>query len=121
MPGVFTTAVPVYRPKTLTEVVEGSVQSAATALEVIGAHKSSGGKISSYNKPAARAGRTPSKGGGKKGGGGGSKGSTKKPTVIKPQQLSEAKSSITDRSDVYHDVNLALKEQEDKLDDIENK
>lgn len=62
--------------------------------------------------------KSPRGGGGKSGGGGGSS-KAKTPTTVKAQTLSEAKDSITDRSDVYHDINLALEKQEDKLDDIQ--
>ena len=51
--------------------------------------------------------------------GGGGGGKDKKPTTVKPQKLSEAKKSINDRSDVYHDINLELQKQEDILDDIQ--
>ncbi len=108
-----------YRPRYQT--VTGIKQNKAFSLQVESAHKKSGGGFKFSNAShggGSKAPKSSGKGGGK---GGGGKGSTKKPTVIKTQQLSEAKSSITDRSDVYHDVNLALKEQEDKLDDIENK
>ena len=77
---------------------------------------SSGGHISHKNSPTRRANKGSS--GGKKGGGGGSS-KAKTPSTVKTQTPSEAKTSITDRSDPYHDVNLALENQEDLLDDIQ--
>ena len=60
--------------------------------------------------------QTPKNTGGKSSGSGAK---SKNPTTVKPQKLSEAKDSIKDRSDVYHDINLELQKQEDKLDDIQ--
>ena len=97
----------------------------AYAIKSITKNGSSGGNITKRHASAPSRSSGRSSGGGR--GGGGGRGSSpktatpKQPTQVKPQTLSEAKNSIDDRSDVYHDINLALEKQEDKLDDIQNK
>ena len=112
---------PIMVPATATK------ENKAFSLEVTSAHKKSGGGFKFSNASHGGGSKAPrsSGGGGKGKGGGGGKSpkaaTPKKATVQKQQTLSEAKDSINDRSDVYHDINLALEKQEDKLDDIQDK
>ena len=96
-----------------TESVEATKETTGTGLQVVGARKSSGGKVSHKN---ASGGNKKSSGGKGKGGkgkkGGGKKGSTKTPKVQKP---------ITDKPDRYHDVNLKLKDIDNDLGKLQKK
>ncbi len=89
-------------------------ETTATALKVIGATKSSGGRVSHKNKSGGNKKSSGGKGGkGKKGKGGkGKKGSTKTPKAQKP---------ITDKPDRYHDVNLKLKDIDNDLGKLQKK
>ncbi len=114
-----------YEPQTIS--TPAIKENKAFSLEVTSAHKKSGGGFKfqqASHGGGSKALKSSGGGGGKGGGGKGSspKSSTpKKATQQKPQKLSDDKKTIDDRSDVYHDVNLALEKQEDKLDDIQRK
>jgi len=116
-----------YSYEPITVPATATKQNKAFSLEVTSAHKKSGGGFKFSNASHGGGSKAPrsSGGGGKGKGGGGGKSpkaaTPKKATIQKQQTLSEAKDSIKDRSDVYHDINLALEKQEDKLDDIQNK
>lgn len=115
-------AYPIFKPRTTTQTVEGSVQTAATGLQVIGPHKKSGGKVSHYNSPTARAGRSPSKGGGKKGGGGKGKGSTPKPAT--QAKVSSAKIQTKQKTpdiNPYQQEQKSFDRQSKILDDLQDK
>ena len=51
----------------------------------------------------------------------GNKGSTKKPTVVKPTAAPTKKQHVESNTDPYHDINKALKKQEDQIDKISKK
>lgn len=87
-------------------------ETTATALKVIGATKSSGGRVSHKNKSGGNKKSSGGKGKGGKGkkGKGGKKGSTKTPKVQKP---------MTDKPDRYHDVNLKLKDIDNNLSKVQ--
>ena len=101
---------PAFRPKQSQTVQEGQSTSVATALEVIGATKSSGGKISNYNMPAKRNARKARSGGGggKKGGGGGS---SAKPSIAKTNTTKIDTKKKTQENDPYYKVNKSLDKQ----------
>lgn len=117
------TRVPVFLPKSNPQVVEGETQSVATGLEVIGATKSSGGKISHFNSSPARSARTgrASTKSSRGSGGGGSSSKPKAPSVEKLQKISKPTQNVTAERDPYHDINLALEKQETLLEDIQKK
>ncbi len=98
------------------ESIEAKKETTGTSLEVKGANKSSGGKVSHKNRSGGNkksSGGGGKKGKGKKGGGKKGKGSTPKaPKVEKP---------VTDKQDRYHDVNLKLKETDNQLKKIQEK
>ena len=95
-----------------TEPVEATKETTGMGLQVVGARKSSGGKVSHKNATGGNKKSSGGKGGkGKKGKGGkGKKGSTKTPKAQKP---------ITDKPDRYHDVNLKLKDIDNDLSKIQ--
>ena len=108
------------------EFFDQNAQNTSLTIPVIKGSKYTGGFHLGSVGGGRVTGTTPKTSGGS-GRGGGGKGSSpktstpKKATQQKPQNLSEDKETIEDRSDVYHDVNLALEKQEDKLDDIQRK
>lgn len=94
-----------------TEPVEATKETTGMGLQVVGARKSSGGKVSHKNATGGNKKSSGGKGKGKKGKGGkGKKGSTKTPKVQKP---------ITDKPDRYHDVNIKLKDIDNELNKVQ--
>lgn len=103
-------------------------ETSATALQVVGATKSSGGKVSHYNSPAARTTRA-------------SSGSTPRtstprtstPKTSTPKRTSTPKTTSTkvkkpssmktvqEQRDRYHDVNIEIARLDNRLEQVEDK
>ena len=117
-PGEMKITYPAFRPKQSQTIQEGQSTSVATALEVIGATKSSGGKISNYNMPAQRNARKARTGsGGSKGGG---KGSSSKPSQAKKNTTKIETKKKTTEKDPYYKNTLALEKQSNVLKKIQD-
>ena len=113
-PRSFKIRYPQFIPEATTEKVESTTQATGMGLEVIGAHASSGGKISSYNKPGNRTSRKarnskPSGGGGK---GGGKSSTPKTGTKIQNKLDTKSKEKIYNP---YEQVDKELERQEKQL------
>ena len=91
-------------------------ETTATALKVVGATKSSGGRVSHKNSSGGN--KKSSGGKGKKGGKKGGKGKKGKSSTPKTPKVQKP---ITDKPDRYHDVNLRLKDIDNELDKVQKK
>ena len=111
---------PVYRPKKKSTTIEGQVETAATALEVIGAHKSSGGNISHYNSPTSRANRAAKKSSSGGGGSKGSSGSAKQPSIAKISTDTISTKPKQTPYNPYEEIEKSYERQEDLLKDLDD-